>query len=112
MSYSVWMEADLGGPEPIAIEPSGWWNYTSNVAPMWRLAMPDTDGIAGMDGMLVKDAAESLRSGIAQMEKDPERFRELNPENGWGDFDRQLEALRQLLADFEKAPQAKVVVSR
>lgn len=88
------------------------WNFTSNVAPMWRKAMPDTDGLAGMDEMLAKDALPVLRAGIERMEADPDTYRELNPANGWGDFDSQLERLRVLQRAFEAAPEATVVVSR
>lgn len=53
-------------------------------------------------------AAHHLRRGIAAMEVDPDSYRTLNPENGWGDFDSQLVALRELLAACEQAPKAKV----
>jgi hypothetical protein len=109
MSYDIWLEADLGGPEPVRL---GDWNYTSNVAPMWRKAMPSTEGLAGMEGMTAGVAAEVLRSGISAMERNPDPYRALNPSNGWGSFDGQLDALRELLAEFEAAPHAKVRIWR
>jgi hypothetical protein len=38
MSYDIWLEADLGGPEPLHLDS---WNYTSNCAAMWRAAGAD-----------------------------------------------------------------------
>jgi hypothetical protein len=106
VSYDIWLEHD--GNALALLD----WNYTSNCAPMWRLAMPSTDGLAGMHEMKASDAAEALRAGIAAMEADSEPYRELNPSNGWGDFDGQLEALRRLLAAFEQAPNATVAIWR
>lgn len=101
MSYDVWLEADLGGAQPVQVGDG--WNYTSNVAPMWRKAMPKTDGLAGMHGMIAKDAAAVLRAGIARMEAEPDAYRALNPTNGWGGFDDQLGELRFLLHMFDDA---------
>jgi hypothetical protein len=111
MSYDLYLEADLGGPEPSQVGDLDW-NYTSNCAPMWRLAMPESDGLAGMHGMSAGVAANVLRAGIARMEKAPNAYRALNPDNGWGDFDSQLASLWRLLAAFEAHPRAIVAVSR
>ena len=88
------------------------WNYTSNVAPMWRKAMPETNGLAGMHDMKASAAADVLRRGIAAMEGDPGPYRAMNPENGWGDFDSQLERLKELLGWMERNPEATVGISR
>jgi hypothetical protein len=111
VSYDIWLEADLGGPEPAKVG-NLHWNYTSNVAPMWREAMPASDGLAGLDGMTCSDAAGHLEAGIARMEADPDAYRAMNPANGWGDFDSQLERLRGLLAECRAYPQAKVAIWR
>jgi hypothetical protein len=111
MSYDIWLEADLGGTGAISVGTLDW-NYTSNCARMWRQAMPETDGLAGMHGMLAGDAAKVLRNGITHMTADPGAYRAMNPENGWGDYDSQLFALRELLGAFDAAPRAKVAISR
>lgn len=112
MSYDIWLEADVGGPEPVRVDALDHWNYTSNVVPMWRIAMPETNGLAGMDGMEADEAAKVLRLGIERMERDPAPYRALNPENGWGDFDSQLAALKQLLLACEQAPRARIAIWR
>lgn len=110
MSYDVWMEVDLGGEEPARLDDLDWWNYTSNVAPMWCLAMPETEGLAGMAGMQAGEAAVVLARGIGCMETDPDAYRALNPANGWGDFDGQLTRLKDLLIAFRAQPRATVRV--
>jgi hypothetical protein len=48
------------------------------------------DGLSGCEG------AELLSRIITTMEAEPERFRLLNPDNGWGDFDTFLVLLRSM----------------
>ncbi len=112
MSYDIWLEVDVGAYEKAKLDVLPHWNYTSNVAPMWLKAMPETDGLDGLEGMSCCDAARVLEAGIARMEAEPDAYREMNPANGWGDFDGQLERLRELLAACRKAPQAKVGIWR
>ena len=108
MSHDISLVHDFGAGE---IEVGNLdWNYTRNVSPMWRLAMPHTDGLNGLHGKLAGDAAIVLEDGIAAMESDPDAYRALNPPNGWGDFDSQLERLKVLLGEFRKAPDATVRV--
>lgn len=109
MSYDIWLEVDLGAEEPVRVGDLDW-NYTSNCAAMWRIAMPETDGLAGLAGMKARDAAAHLSRGIDRMKMEPAPYRALNPENGWGSYDSQLDALGQLLAAFEAAPGATVAI--
>ena len=55
---------------------------------------------------------EPLREAIADMEKDPERFKQHNAENGWGLYEHFLPWLRRYLEACECWPQAKVRASR
>jgi len=110
MSYDIDLTIDAGGPEPINL--GFYWNYTSNCVPMWRRAMPVTDGLAGMDGMQAGEAAAILAAGISAMKAYPDEYRALNPENGWGDFEGQLAELERLLAECRRAPRARIEVSR
>lgn len=110
MSYDIWLEADLGGPESIEIGDT--FNYTSNCSGMWRKAMPETDGLAGFDEQRAVDVIPVLQSGIRKMQRDPEGYIKMEPDNGWGDFDGQLDWLKRLLEHFQTAPAAQVRVSR
>ena len=110
MSYDIWLTADVGGEERAHLGPD--WNYTSNVAPMWRKAMPETNGLAGLHEMVAEEAAQVLHKGVERMESNPAAYRLMNPENGWGNFDDQLRELYELLGACEAAPKAIVEVCR
>lgn len=108
MSYDIWLTADLGGPEPIRID-GEMWNYTSNCSRMWREAGAD---LAEFDGKQAGECAEVLRAGLVALLGEPDKYRAMDPSNGWGSYDSMLKALLALLASFERAPKATVRVWR
>lgn len=102
------MEIDVGGDEPATVRTG--LGYTYNVSPMFYDAMGG-EGIRGLDGKLGRDALPLLRSAIEKMAGNPEKYRAMNPENGWGNYDGALRLLRDLLEWCESAPLATLVVS-
>lgn len=94
----------------------GSWNYTHNCNPMINAAM-DAAGIerisddrgpvtwlwhiAGMSG---PDGAAILHAVIGQFEADPDWFRAMDPENGWGSYDTLLPVLREMRAAVPEWP--------
>jgi hypothetical protein len=118
MSYDISLEATSVEEECHHCDGTGrvttsdeltWWNYTSNSAWMWREAGAD---LAEFEGKTAGECAPLLKSAIDALEADPERFRAGNPATGWGDYDSLLDALKELLRDFEANPEAIVRVSR
>lgn len=107
MSYDIYLEADLGGPELITVFDD--WNYTSNCAPMWREAGAD---LAEYHGKTAGECMPSLRAAIELLKADPDRFRAMDPPNGWGSYDSLVPALERLLAVFAAMYGATVRVSR
>lgn len=71
---------------------------------VWR---PDENGISKASQLI-----EPLRSGLTLLQSDPEKFKKLNPENGWGDYDGLVEFIREYLEACEEYPEAEVRVSR
>lgn len=71
---------------------------------VWR---PDENGIEKAHQLI-----EPLRKGIALLESDPERFKRLNPSNGWGSYLDFVPWLKRYLAACEQNPEASVSVSR
>lgn len=106
LSYDVWLEVDTGGPEPAGLTD---WNFTSNVAPMWRAAGAD---LAEFDGRTAGDCLPVLVAAIAEMEALPGKFRAMDSPNGWGTYDHLLPRLRVLADQFRAHPKATVRVSR
>jgi hypothetical protein len=90
------------------------WNYTHNTNGMIAAAYEAVTGeqtercggplgkVIGaawwdrLDGMTGAQGAEYLGQIIEGLEADPARFREMNPENGWGSYDTLLEVLRKM----------------
>jgi len=108
MSYDVWYEVEVDGEWVAASEGH---NYTSNVSCMWREAGCD---LAEFHGRPVTEFAQPLADAIETMKADPERFRAMNPPNGWGDMDSCVDNfLRPLLREAQIVNQsARVCVSR
>jgi hypothetical protein len=71
---------------------------------LWR---PDEIGITKA-GQLI----EPLRAGLAMLQAEPDRFKALNPANGWGDYDGLVRFVANYLAACEESPDAEVRVSR
>jgi hypothetical protein len=72
-----------------------WFNYTHNISPMIYRALEGA-GIAleadetwwqHLSGMSGTEGRDYLAAIIGQLEADPERFRAMNPPNGWGCYD-------------------------
>lgn len=110
MSYDVYLEIDTGAPEddwPTAVEIG---NYTSNVAPMWAHAL---NGVRLRDfhHAPCSEAAGPLAEAVKRMEADPATYREMNPPNGWGDYEGALHYLRRLAEACATHPKCRIRVS-
>jgi hypothetical protein len=106
MSYDIWLEIDSGGEEPVTVYD---WNYTSNCARMWRHAGAD---LADFHGKPVADCIPILAAGIEAMESDPDTYRSMDPDNGWGSYASVLPALQKLLGAMKAHPLTTVRVWR
>ena len=108
MSWNAHLTDDRGHNE-------GYWNYTHNCNGMANAVLdPDyqqrstaeevfrfkdkthvswwkrLDGLSGPEGAALLDRI------IRSLEADPERFRAMNPENGWGDYDSFVKLLTEM----------------
>ena len=111
MSYDVWIVRELDGVEHMVAECG---NYTSNVSPMWTLALGTCNSLGTTIDLhpVTDDLLPHLQRAITAMTDDPSPFVDLNPENGWGDYDGALRYLQRIAHDCRLHPGARVVVSR
>lgn len=86
-------------------------NMTSNVSGMWddagielRLYCYDREH-AGDEARVV---APLLTEAIHKMEADPERYRAMEPSNGWGSYEGTLSFLRKLRDACLMYPNARI----
>jgi hypothetical protein len=59
-----------------------------------------------------KELIESLRQGLHNLKSDPERYKKLNPENGWGSYDGLVKFVEDYLNACYEYPDADIEVSR
>lgn len=59
-----------------------------------------------------KQLIEPLEDGLSLMLSDPKRFKQFNPENGWGSYDSLVEFVHEYLDACKWYPDAKVNVWR
>jgi hypothetical protein len=105
MSYWVYLEISTGEGEPVDVFE---WNYTSNGARMWREAGVDLRDLNGKNAL---HAMGPLAQAIGLMIEQPERFRALEPDNGWGSYDSLVPALQELLQAMARHHKTTVRVS-
>lgn len=71
---------------------------------LWR---PEENGITE-----ARQLIEPLRTAVADMKADPERFKKHDSENGWGTYKDFLPWLEKYLRACEATPHARVTASR
>ena len=85
-------------------------NYTFNVAPMFQLAL-GKGGIKQLNELNREEAIKLLKVGIKDMEENPEIYKKLNPENGWGNYEGALNTLIKIFNSLEENHNAEVSVN-
>ena len=105
MSYDISLSIDTGIGNMSQVED---WNYTSNVAPMWREAGVDLRELNGKAATL---CAPLLSIAILEMERNPDKYQAMNPANGWGDSDGCLSLLTMIRDACLLHPMAVLEVS-
>lgn len=90
------------------------WNITHNLNVMaeaagiykelWR---PDEIGITKASQLIAP-----LQAGLDLLLSDPDRFKQYNPKNGWGEYESLVEFVENYLEACEDNPDATVEVSR
>jgi len=105
MSYDFSMEQEVTKVEEVAEL-----NYTYNVAPMFIRAL-GSGGIHKLVGIPHFEAIQLLTAGIKDMDAHPKSYEELNPENGWGNFEGARMCLVTIRDWFLKYPDATFTIS-
>lgn len=107
MSYDISLAIDTGkGPLCDVIEIG---NYTSNVGPMWRDALQGRL-LREFHGSPCSEAAGPLAEAVKRMENEPERYKLMEPSNGWGDYDGALTYLRRLAEMCAEHPKCYIQI--
>jgi hypothetical protein len=104
MSWWAHLDDDRGHNE-------GEWGYTHNTSPMLYVVLDDAGVVLSPDPdrpdrtmpwwmhlrtLNGPEGAAFLNVVIKGLEADPDRFRAMNPANGWGDYDTFLKVLTEM----------------
>lgn len=73
-----------------------WLSYTYNVARMFQRAFNNEAGVYVLHGKPGCECIPLLSNAIQNMESEPLEYEKLNPENGSGDYEGALKALKIL----------------
>jgi hypothetical protein len=71
---------------------------------LWR---PDELGILNANQLI-----EPLQKGLDLLKGDPEKFKQFNPANGWGDYEGLLSFVQRYVKACSEYPNALVLASR
>ena len=109
MSLDVSLEVPVTGMQEVYAD-----NITHNLGEMAKAA-GIYEHLWRPDGLNITVASEliaPLEVGLAALKYYPERFKELNPPNGWGSYEGLVAFVEEYLNACKANPEAKVSVSR
>lgn len=110
MSYDIWMTIEPAPDRFTTYLDLG--NMTSNCARMWRLACPETDGLAGIHGKTGAEVAAHLLLGVVDMRSNRDKYEALAPANGWGSYHSGFKYLLTMAKAARDFPSATFHVCR
>ena len=105
MSYDISLVIDTGHEET---EVAYVGSYTYNVGDMYREALGFSLG--ELDGKNACDSLDILDKGIKDMQANPDKYKKMNPENGWGNYEGALEYLLNIRHQCHRYPKCTILV--
>lgn len=106
MSYDIWMEMETGSGNKAQVYEVG--NYTYNCGDMFCMALGRS--ITSLDGAIGKDVVDTVWMALRDMVSRRTFYEEMNPANGWGDYEGAREYLRKLAYGCAEHPSATIRV--
>lgn len=83
-------------------------NYTSNISTMIYHALLPEEVQELKDGTSLLRADELLCKLLQKMLEAPKKYRRMNPENGWGDYESFLETVLKCIFACQTAPRGSI----
>jgi hypothetical protein len=84
-------------------------NYTYNCGPMFDDVLPG--GINGLHGLAAPEALERIKVALEKMHANPEKYRAMNPPNGWGDYHGAMTFLHDIKSACLRHPDGTLDIS-
>lgn len=105
MSWNVDLVIDTGGESLRSVCEVG--NYTFNVSKMYYDVFKngfreDLHGVSAYDCIFI------LEKAIEKLKANPEKYKAMNPENGWGNYEGAISFLEAILSACKENPKCTV----
>lgn len=84
MSYDISLVIDTGKEEREVVEIG---NYTYNCSKMFVIASEVDKSLSDLHNMSCIEAEPIIAKAVENMQKDPVKYKAMNPENGWGSYE-------------------------
>jgi hypothetical protein len=109
------MSLDITLTEPESVQTERCWiNITHNLTKMadaagiyYAIWKPET-----LEYVYAKDIITVLEKGLAELKKNPDKYKQYEPTNKWGTYDTLVRAVSEYLAKCKEYPEATINVSR
>lgn len=108
MSWDISLHIDTGGPDPACVYDCG--NMTYNVNSMYAKALNIESFSDFLHGKICSELLPALAQGYSDMLTNPDAYRALTPENGWGNYESALEFLEAIIKGCRLHPKAFIHV--
>ena len=86
-------------------------NMTCNVAPMYNKAFNEESWSKYLNGKKGRECQSRLIEAIGRMKLQPEEYKKLEPDNGWGSYKGALEFLNEILSACEEFPEMTISIT-
>lgn len=107
MSYDISLYINTGLEDKEVVEIG---NYTYNCANMFRVASEVDKSLSDLHNMSCVEAEPIISKAVENMQKDPVKYKAMNPENGWGSYETFLPYVESLLKECRANPSCKIGV--
>jgi hypothetical protein len=79
---------------------------TYNLSPMWHSAGVPFE--RGVEGKTAAEILPRLASSLAELQANPEKYRAMNPPNGWGTYEQLIDVVSGMIKAARAHPLAVV----
>jgi len=90
--------------QPYKFQETASFNYTYNASRMWYAASPESKQMIPIEGMTGEESLKILKPAYKEMLNNPDKYKLLEPSNGWGSYATFLTFVWQLIQAAEDNP--------
>lgn len=109
MSYDVSFKAKLDGADQWVYVGADWINHTTNTAAMIKEVCGSYP--SDWNGKSCAELTPILESGVTELKRYSQKYRQFEPGNGWGTVETTIEFLDHILENCKNYPTAVIEIN-